>query len=121
MAREESWFNPNALSPAGAKGIMQLMDFVYDSYYKDRDYFNPEKNINAGAAHISEYLSQFPDNTTFGIMSYNAGVGAVRKWERKHVDWELFLECVPYSETRVFVKRVLRSYIFYKYVLKIGN
>lgn len=121
MAREESWFNPKAISPVGAKGIMQLMDFVYESYYKDRGYFNPEKNINAGTAHIKEYLGQFPDNTTFGIMSYNAGVGAVRKWERKHVDWELFLECVPYRETRVFVKRVLRSYIFYKYVLKIGN
>lgn len=120
MAREESWFNPAAVSPVGAMGIMQLMNFVYDSYYDDKDYLNPEKNINAGTAHIAEYLSHFPDNLTFGIMSYNAGVGAVKKWQRKYVDWELYLECVPYRETRIFVKRVLRSYIYYKYVLNIG-
>ena len=120
MAREESWFNPAAVSPVGAMGIMQLMNFVYDSYCDDKDYLNPEKNINAGAAHIAEYLSKFPDNLTFGIMSYNAGVGAVKKWQRKYVDWELYLECVPYRETRIFVKRVLRSYIYYKYVLNIG-
>ena len=114
IARQESWFNPSAQSPVGAKGIMQLMDFVYDEYYKDEDYFNIEKNIDAGANHIKNYLGLFEENPAYGIMSYNAGPGNVVKWERKNIDWELYLEMIPFRETRIFVKNILRDYYFYR-------
>lgn len=117
LARHESWFDPDARSSAGAMGIMQLMDFVYDDFYSDGDYFNVEKNINAGTAHIVKYLNYFPDNYAYGIMAYNAGPGNVRKWSRNNLDWELFLEMIPYRETRIFVKRIMRNYYYYRMLL----
>ncbi|HAV91951.1 TPA: hypothetical protein DCW38_02075 [candidate division WOR-3 bacterium] len=120
VAREESSFNPNALSSAKARGIMQLMDFTYGEYYKDKDYFNIEKNINAGAKHLSSYLKDFPDNPAEGIMSYNAGKGNVKKWKRQYADWELYLEAVPFIETKNYVKKVLRTFYIYKFIVKVS-
>ncbi len=120
IAREESWFNPNANSPAGAKGIMQLMDFVYEEYYNDNDYFYIEKNIKAGAMHLSNYMDKFEINPAYGIMSYNAGPGNVIKWERKYIDWELYLEMIPFRETRIYIKNVLRNYYYYKFVFNVS-
>lgn len=120
IAREESSFKADAVSSAGAMGIMQLMGFTYDSYYSDRDYFNPEKNIYAGARHIAEYMKDFPYNPSEGIMSYNAGKGNVKKWKRQYADWELHLEMVPFIETKNYVKRVLRSYFVYKFIIKVS-
>lgn len=117
IARQESWFNADAVSPAGAMGIMQLMNFVYDEYYDDRDYFNVEKNIDGGARHISHYLSLFPENPAYGIMAYNAGPGNVAKWQRKSIDWELYLEMIPFRETRIFVKNIMRDYYFYSLIV----
>lgn len=120
LAREESSFNPAAVSSAGAKGLMQLMDFTYDEYYKDKDNFNIEKNIDAGAHHLSVYMKDFPDNPAEGIMSYNAGKGNVKKWKRLYADWELHLESVPFIETKNYVKRVLRSFFVYKFIIKVS-
>lgn len=120
VAKEESNFNVNALSKSNAKGIMQLMDFVYDSYYKDKDYFNLEKNIRVGAKHLKNYLSKFPDSPFEGIMAYNAGSGNVKKWKRKYADWELFIDGIPFIETKNYVKKVLRTYYFYKFVLRVS-
>ncbi|MGE3062281.1 MAG: transglycosylase SLT domain-containing protein [bacterium] len=120
MAREESSFNPSAVSSAGAKGIMQLMDFTYSEYYKDNDFFDIEKNIDAGAHHLSVYMKDFPNNPAEGIMSYNAGKGNVKKWKRVYADWELHLESVPFIETKNYVKRVLRSYYVYKFIIKVS-
>ncbi|MEJ5307538.1 MAG: lytic transglycosylase domain-containing protein [candidate division WOR-3 bacterium] len=120
IAREESNFNWSAISPSNAKGIMQLMDFVYDSYNNDKDYFNLEKNIRAGAKHLKDYLSRFPDSPSEAIMAYNAGVGNVKKWKRKYADWELFIEGIPFIETKNYVKRVLRTFYFYKFVFKVS-
>ncbi len=117
IARQESWFNPNAVSPAGAKGIMQLMDFVYEEHFDDNDNFNIEKNITVGSRHISTYLSMFEVNLAYGIMSYNAGPGNVMKWNRKKIDWELYIEMIPFRETRIFIKNVLRDYYIYKFIL----
>lgn len=120
IAREESNFNINAISNSNAKGIMQLMDFVYDSYYKDKDYFDLEKNIRAGAKHLKEYLEQFPNSPVEGIMAYNAGIGNVKKWKRKYSDWELYIDGIPFIETKNYVKKVLRTYYFYKFVLRVS-
>ena len=117
IARQESWFNPNAVSPAGAKGIMQLMDFVYEEHFDDNDNFNIEKNITVGSRHISTYLSMFEVNLAYGIMSYNAGPGNVMKWNREKIDWELYIEMIPFRETRIFIKNVLRDYYIYKFIL----
>ena len=120
LGREESSFNAKAVSSVGAKGIMQLMDFVYDSYYKDKDYFDVRKNIFGGAKHISIYMKQFPDNYAYSIMSYNAGGGNAAKWKRSYIDWELFNETIPFYETRNFVRKVLRSYYIYKFFIKVS-
>jgi len=120
IAREESSFNPDAISSANAMGMMQLMDFTYGEYYKDKDYFNIEKNISAGAKHLSSCMRDFPDNPAEWIMSYNAGKGNVKKWKRLYIDWELFLESVPFIETKNYVKKVLRSYFIYKFIVKVS-
>lgn len=120
LAREESSFSKDAISSASAKGIMQLMNFVYDSFYKDKDYFDEEKNIRVGARHLKNYLKEFPDSPSEALMAYNVGVNTVKRWKRKYSDWELFIESIPYLETKNFVKKVLRSYYFYKFVLKVS-
>jgi soluble lytic murein transglycosylase len=53
-------------------------------------------------------------------MAYNAGVGNVKKWTRKYADWELFIEGIPFIETKNYVKRVLRTFYFYKFVFKVS-
>ncbi|MCC6544946.1 MAG: tetratricopeptide repeat protein [Nitrospirae bacterium] len=125
IIREESWFNKEAVSPAGALGLMQLMPgtakrVAKDSYAGRESLFDPETNIELGTKFFSERLRQFDGNIFLAIASYNAGPEAVEQWmnELSGVELDEFIEDIPYKETREYVKKVFRSYMEYNRLYK---
>lgn len=91
----ESWFNPAAVSHAGAQGLMQLMPAT-QSRFGVADPFDPLDNISAGVAYLAELLSKFEDDWELAVAAYNAGETAVRKHGG----------IPPFSETREYVRRI---------------
>ncbi|RTT80410.1 hypothetical protein DY963_32115 [Pseudomonas aeruginosa] len=95
MIHEESRFNPTAVSPKGAKGLMQLMDAVSEELGVDP--FDPESNIRGGTKHLARLYRAFGGNLKLAIAAYNAGEGAVRKYGG----------IPPYEETQSYVSRIM--------------
>jgi soluble lytic murein transglycosylase-like protein len=78
VALVESGFDPHAVSPKGAQGLMQLMPGTARQYGV-RDAFDPLENLRAGTAHLRHLLDQFDGDLTLALAAYNAGAGAVRR------------------------------------------
>jgi soluble lytic murein transglycosylase-like protein len=96
----ESGYNPKAVSPKGAKGLMQLMPSVISDMGVE-DPFDPAENINAGVGLLSELLTEYNGDYTKALAAYNAGRTAVSESGG-----------VPdYPETRQYVKKVIESYL----------
>jgi soluble lytic murein transglycosylase len=122
LIRQESGFNPNAKSGAGARGLMQVMPgtarFVAGKIDKEEMY-SPELNLSLGQRYIQRLMEQGPtsNNLVFLAIAYNGGPGNMAKWERRsdHRDDPLLLiESLPSRETRSFVKRVLTNFWMYR-------
>ena len=117
IMRQESLFDPYAVSVAGAKGLMQLMDrtarWVSRKYgIKLRNIYDPKQNIEIGVAYLSYLNKLWKGDLAKIIASYNAGEGAVRRWY-PYEDVYLFIESIPYNETRNYVKKVLYNFYIY--------
>ena len=123
VAREESNFFPGARSRAGARGLMQLMPDTARGLalrrgltFGDGDLLDePAPNLQLGAAYLAALLAEFPD-PRLAAAAYNAGPLRVREWwaARRSDDVELFVEQIPFDETRHFVKRVTVSWEEYR-------
>lgn len=100
VIRAESAYNPDAVSPAGAQGMMQLMPGTA-ARYKVSDSFNPVENVRGGAAYLRDLLDMFDQDLRLALAGYNAGEGAVKKYGRK---------IPPYAETQAYVRKVLDYY-----------
>jgi soluble lytic murein transglycosylase-like protein len=96
IVKQESNFNPNAKSPAGAKGLTQLMDATARRLGVT-DPFDPAQSLDAGARFLSSLVNQFHGDQSLAAAAYNAGPGAVQKYGG----------VPPYEETRIFVPKVL--------------
>ncbi len=124
LIREESWFNKNAVSPAGAAGLMQLMPQTASTVKGspiDKDaLFDPETNISLGARFFSDLLRHYNGNIIVALAGYNAGPAAVSRWvtERDGFGLDEFIEDIPYKETRNYVKKVFTSYMEYLRMVK---
>ena len=124
LIREESLYDPRALSGVGAMGLMQLMPETADKMARHlgiatairKELFLPNLNIRLGTAYLGELLKQFEGKIIYSVAAYNAGPQAVNRWIRQFGDRdaEEFIELIPYRETRRYVKRVLTSYHVYK-------
>jgi soluble lytic murein transglycosylase len=125
IMREESALNPKAISNAGAMGLMQIMPYTGEWVAKQvghepfvsADLMNPDLNIQFGSWYLGYLAQQFNDNLILTIASYNAGPEAVMRWTRAGLSpidvQDEFIESIPFSETRSFTKRVIRSYTEY--------
>ncbi len=124
IIRQESGFEPTTVSNAGAVGLMQIMPAEASRLGQaagltgvTRDtLFDPETNIAVGAAEIRQKLDRMQDNLILAIAAYNAGEEAVNRWlARTPVDdIDLFIEAIPYAETRLYVKTVTRNRYEYR-------
>ncbi len=123
LIRQESNFNPVATSPAGARGLMQLMPAVGKSVADakgigpwDPDLlYQPATNIRLGTAHLSGLVRKYPEVVKV-LAAYNAGESRVEKWSSKagSGDPELFTERIPFVETRDYVRTILRNRAYYQ-------
>jgi soluble lytic murein transglycosylase len=136
IARQESAFDPRALSGAGARGLMQMMP---DTARRTAQRFNvpfevsrltedAAYNARLGAAHLNELSDDWAGSLILMAASYNAGGGNVRKWVEAYgdprkasvdpIDW---VERIPFSETRNYVQRVMENYQVYRHRLNPGR
>lgn len=118
IMREESLFQQTARSWVGATGLMQLMPTTAAMLKRQNPDVNfapaltdPESNIILGSTYLKDMKNYFKGQLPLAIMAYNAGPGNVNKWLRKFGELELdeFIEKIPLSETRNYVKRVMRT------------
>jgi soluble lytic murein transglycosylase len=130
LIREESRFDPAAVSPAGAYGLMQLMPGTAQSTARSlglavpdqRGLVDPATNITLGAGVLKAELVRFgrPD---LALAAYNAGPNLVRRWMNEHpgADADTFIETVPYGETRGYIKTVQQSAAMYRWLYQDGH
>jgi soluble lytic murein transglycosylase len=119
VMRQESLYQPDVTSRAGAYGLMQLMPGTAKSEAKkmavpDDAYLNPDDNINLGANHLAGLFARYKE-VPLALAAYNAGGGRVNKWARNPItDMAEWIEDIPFRETRGYVKTVTRNIEAYK-------
>lgn len=123
VMREESRFDADARSVAGARGLMQIMPqtaYRLDrtaklGIQKDSQIHDVRTNINLGVFYLKSLSGEFR-TIAHALAAYNAGEAAVRRWEKDGSDRNIdeFIEDIPYGETRNYVKKVLTSYFQYR-------
>lgn len=120
VMREESHFNPNAVSPVGAMGLMQIMPstgrFIAGELgkrgFRSNELLNPDINIELGSWYLGHLLKRFDNDIVLSIAGYNAGPNAAARWAGSlPSELDEFIESIPYDETRAYTKRVLQSYM----------
>ena len=124
LIREESYFNPNAVSSVGARGLMQLMPATAEDFGVNADeLFNPGINIRTGISYYIKLRNMLNGKDISAIASYNGGIGSIKKWQTSIVynDTDEFIEQIPYAETKNYVKKVFRSYWNYTRIYTAAN
>ena len=138
IMQTESRFEPTAVSWAGARGLVQLMPATAEETarrekvkYERSRLFEPAYNLRLGQAYLSRLLGRW-DRPTQGLRdgvpalavpSYNAGPGAVDRWLKERGDWDLdlWVEAIPYDETRHYVQTVLGRWWAYRWIYGEGD
>jgi tetratricopeptide (TPR) repeat protein len=123
VIRTESRFRPDAVSPVGARGLMQLMPatarWIGRMTARARQYVGryraPGPNIWLGAWYVKNLVERYRGNLVQALGAYNAGPGAMDRWVRRFGDLEMdeFAERTPYFETRLYIRRTLENYMIY--------
>ena len=124
MIKAESGFDPNAVSPRDAKGLMQIMDSTGEwaaekiglEDFAAEQLLEPETNINIGCWYIARLLKQYNQNTELALVAYNAGSGNVSKWLKdENVSKNgRTLDRIPFEETRNYVEKISKYFSMYK-------
>ena len=125
VMREESAFDASAVSPADAYGLMQLILPTARSFAKPlglpatpESLKRPPVNIALGCSVLGKLTRTFAENPLLAIPGYNAGPGRPRRWlrDRPHLDFDVWVETIPFNETRRYTKRVLASRAAYAFL-----
>lgn len=129
VIREESRFNPRAVSRSGARGLMQIMPRtgrgiakdLKKTGYRTTKLYTPALNIEMGAYYLSNLIKNFQGNVYLSLAGYNGGPNKIRKYVKSwyngslnSVDIDEFVETIPGRETRLYVQKVMGSYFEYK-------
>lgn len=123
ITRQESAFMPTIRSHAGAMGLMQLMPATAKETARryniplasPQAVLNPDTNIKLGTAYLDQVMRQFSGNRILASAAYNAGPGRVRQWLRdsQHLPYDVWIETIPFDETRQYVQNVLTYSVIY--------
>lgn len=126
LMREESSFQHDVVSFANAVGLTQIIRSTGRVIarqlgvkgFRLNDLLDPEVAIRFGSHHLNDLIESFNGNHALAISSYNAGEGATRRWMREFGDLPMdeFIEEIPYTQTRRYTRRVLKSYGIYRYL-----
>lgn len=121
LMRQESLFDPQAVSSAHAYGLMQLLPRTAARLFQPPPggglgLTDPDRNIDLGTRYLRQLFNRYNDNLILGLACYNAGPRAVEKWRARfpHAEADEFIENISYRETRNYVKKVLRNYRTYR-------
>lgn len=124
IIRQESAFATDAASPSGALGLMQLMPatgrevytkVISKSYPGNSVLLQPEINIALGTNYLSTVAQKFNDNLVLATAAYNAGPNRVAKWlPSKTTEADIWVENIPFQETRTYVQRVMSYMVIYE-------
>ena len=133
IARQESAFNPRAVSPANAKGLLQLLPSTAKrvasrhkmAYAEEKLTEDPAFNATLGSHYLGEQIDTFGGSLIMTFAAYNAGPNRVEQWIKRYgdprgrgvdaaIDW---IERIPFTETRDYVQRVMENYQVYKILL----
>jgi soluble lytic murein transglycosylase len=128
LSRQESEFNSGAKSPVGASGLMQLMPGTakavarqYKLKFAPAQLTNPTYNVQLGEAHLRDLIDSYRGSYFLALAAYNAGGGRVQDWMKAFgdprdprndpVDW---IERIPFTETRDYVKKIMETLQLYR-------
>jgi soluble lytic murein transglycosylase len=123
LIRQESTFNPRVRSQAGARGLMQILPSTGRLLarqerlrYHASDLYDPDINIRYGTRYLKDVLGSFGGRVDYALASYNAGPHRVKRWTGMDltIPSEVFIEEIPFDETRDYVKLVLRNEMLYR-------
>lgn len=129
LIRSESFFDPDVVSSAGAVGLCQLMSFTGEDIAhrlrkSDYDLTDPETSIEFGAYYLDNLIGRLDGSYLDAFFSYNAGISRVRKWKKssalgfgvKEIPEDLFLETLPYAETREYGRKLVAATEMYDWL-----
>ncbi len=123
IMRSETFYRANLVSPVGAQGLMQIMPktlkkIAAQSGTEIKNSFNPYENLRAAAWYMKKLLERFDGNILLAAAAYNAGPHRVSDWLQRYpeVKTYLFIELIPFKETRNYVKKVMKYYHIYTYI-----
>ncbi len=128
LMRQESSFNPNAQSPRGAMGLMQVLPSTARGAKRKKaapkapiNLKNPDANIAAGCKYLREQIKKYESNEIPTLAAYNAGPTVATRWLERYQGAAplLWADLVPYPETRSYVSGILRGRFWYRYLM--GN
>ncbi len=126
LIRQESMYNTQSLSPAGARGLMQIMPKtgkrLFESAHRGQEFkndflFEPDLNIRLGVRYLNHLSRKLKGNGVHILITYNAGPKVLKAWRKRFrmiKDRDIFVDSIPYPETRGYVKHVIRNYGIYK-------
>jgi soluble lytic murein transglycosylase len=129
LIRQESSFDIGAVSPSGARGLMQLMPFTAQAVAKQMGTAtslptltsDPAHNMRLGTAYLREMLDRFDNSLPLAVAAYNAGPHRVDQWLAENgdprvgpIDMLDWIELIPINETRNYVQRVLENVVIYR-------
>jgi soluble lytic murein transglycosylase len=126
VARQESYFNPMAVSSSNAMGLMQLLPSTAQgvaqwekmSGFSTATLFNPDVNVKLGSRYLRYLHQKFNGNSMPAVGGYNGGPGAIERWIKAsphfNADADLFIESIPYTESRNYIKEVFSHYWNYR-------
>lgn len=128
LIRQESRFNPEAGSAAGALGLTQVIEAtgeeiaqaLADADYSREDLLRPARSIEFGAYYLARRLEEFEGAAGVALAAYNGGPGNAARWagEDPSIDPDLFYERITFSESRLYVQLVLENYAWYNYLYR---
>ena len=125
LVRQESLYRSDAKSAAGALGLTQLIPSsarltarqLKLAKPSDEDLYKPAVNIPLGAVHLKQMIETFKGNIVLGLAAYNGGPTSVRRWlPDSSMDSDVWIENIPFNETRVYVPRILWHTLIFEWL-----